>query len=71
MVINLTTNKNAEQDVLSKFLNIRFLDLEDYNYVLSTLKEETNKYLRNGEKINLSDALTKIVKEWEEDAKRR
>jgi len=61
----LTTNKNTEQETANKFLNIRFLDLEDYNYVLSTLKGKANEYLKNGEKINLSDALTKIVREWE------
>ena len=48
-----------------KMLSIRFLDSDEYNYVLSTIKSVANNQLKDGNKINLSDALTKIVKEWD------
>ena len=57
------------RDNTFKMFSIRFLSSKDYNYVLSSVKDVANEYLKNGEKINLSDALTIIIKEWE-DAKK-
>ncbi|KKL74603.1 hypothetical protein LCGC14_2063200 [marine sediment metagenome] len=62
------TTKN--KDLNFKMLSIRFLDPKAYHYVMATIKDFANTFLKNGEKINLSEALTKIITEWDNAKKR-
>lgn len=55
----------AEEDIIYKFFAVRFSNMDDYNFALGTVKDVANNSLKNGEKINLSDALTKIIREWD------
>lgn len=57
----------GEEDIIFKHLAIRFSNMDDYNFVLGTIKEVANNSFKNGVKIKLSDAITKIVKEWEKN----
>lgn len=60
----MTTNNKDNHENGSKSLGILFLDMKDYNFVLSTIDAVQNKSLQEGKKIRRYEALTKIIKEW-------